>query len=178
MADAIRVGVIGAGWPGGQHARGYQEAGGGFKVVAVADLIPERRKTLVSGFGVGKEYASAEELLGDQEIDAVSICLPNNLHAPIALAALKAKKHVMLEQPPALNAKEARQIDSAARRAGKVLMYAFQRRFSANAQAARQALEKGYAGDVYHARTVWTRRGGFRWGRGGMRTRNRPGAGR
>ena len=62
MAEASRVGIIGGGWPGQAHARGYKDAGG-FKLVAVADLIPERRKKLMFEFGIDKEYAEATDLL-------------------------------------------------------------------------------------------------------------------
>ena len=63
----IRAGIIGGGWPGGQHAKGYKEAGG-FKVVAVADLIPDRRRKIVEQYGAMKEYNDATELLKDKEI--------------------------------------------------------------------------------------------------------------
>src|SRR4051794_5188358 len=56
MAQGIKVGIIGGGWPGGAHARGYKEAGG-FKVVAVADLIPSRRTKLKEMTGATREYA-------------------------------------------------------------------------------------------------------------------------
>src|SRR3954453_17922369 len=80
MADAIRVGIIGGGWPGKAHAKGYQAAGG-FKIDAVSDLIPQRRRQMMDEFGIAREYADALELVADPQIDAVSICLPNFLHA-------------------------------------------------------------------------------------------------
>src|SRR5436190_11166898 len=112
MAEIVRVGIAGAGWPGAAHGRGYREAGAGFKVVAVADLIPDRRKKLMAEFGAAREYADAKELVADEEIDAISVCLPTTLHAPIVNAALKAGKHVLCEGPPARNAKEARQMEA------------------------------------------------------------------
>ena len=88
MAQAIRAGIIGGGWPGGQHAKGYKEAGG-FRIVAVADLIPERRKHILREYqSDAREYGEAMELIKDREIDVVSICLPNHLHAPMTLAAV------------------------------------------------------------------------------------------
>src|SRR5215203_5888167 len=84
-----RVGIIGAGWPGTAHAKGYLAAGG-FRLVAVADLIPARRTKLLAECGIQREYASADELLKDKELDVVSICLPNHLHVTTTLAALKA----------------------------------------------------------------------------------------
>src|SRR3954466_13658124 len=105
MAEILRVGIIGAGWPGTAHAKGYADAGA-YKIVAVADLIPQRRQNLMKEHNIPREYADAKDLLADKEIDAVSICLPNFLHAPITIAALKKGKHVMCENPPALSAAE------------------------------------------------------------------------
>ena len=87
MSQAIRVGIMGAGWPGSAHAGGYASAGG-FKVVAVADLIPARRKALVEKFKIEQEYADAKELIARKDIDAISVCVPNHLHAPLAVAAI------------------------------------------------------------------------------------------
>jgi len=177
MAETVRVGIMGAGWPGQAHAKGY-EGSGGFKIVAVADLIPSRREKLQAEHKIAKVYADAKELIGDKDVDAVSLCLPTFLHAPIAIAALKAGKHVICEKPPALSAKEAKQIESAARRAGKVVLYAVQRRFGGHEQAAKQAIAKGYAGDVYHARSGWMRTRGIPIGTDGWFTdKSRSGGG-
>lgn len=176
MAEATRIGIIGGGWPGKAHAKGYQAAGG-FKLAAVADLIPSRRKQMMDEFGIGREYADARELIDDKEIDAVSICLPNDLHAPISIAALKAGKHVICEKPPAISVKEARQIEAAATKAGRTILYGMQRRFGGNEQAARQAIDKGYAGNVYHARASWTRTRGIPLGTGWYIDKSKSGGG-
>ena len=83
MAQPIRVGIIGGGWPGGAHARGYTDAGG-FTISSIADLIPERRKTLVAAFNIEREYAEAKDVIADSQIDAVSLCLPTHLHVEVA----------------------------------------------------------------------------------------------
>jgi predicted dehydrogenase len=176
MAQAIRVGIVGAGWPGKKHAEGFRAAGG-FELAAVADLIPARRTQLMSEFAIAREYADYAELLADPGIDAVSICLPNHLHLPAALAALKAKKHVLVETPPFMNAGEARKVHSAATRAKKVFMYAAQRSFGAGALAARQALDKGYLGEVHHASARWMRTRGIPRGTGWFTRREQSGGG-
>src|SRR5207237_5802377 len=176
MAEVTRVGVIGAGWPGSAHARGYLAAGG-FKIVAVADLIPERRKKLMAEFGVTREYADAADLIRDPEIDAVSVCLPNSMHAPTTISALRAGKHVICEKPPALTVKDAKRMQATAEKAKKVLMYSVQRRFGGGEQAANQAIAKGYAGDVYHVRTVWTRTRGIPIGTGWFTQKEKAGGG-
>ena len=171
-----RVGIIGAGWPGVAHAKGYLAAGG-FRLVAVADLITQRRSKLLAECGIQREYASAEELLKDKELDVVSVCLPNHLHAAVTLAALKAGKHVVCETPPGISTSDARRIDKAAAKAGKVVLYGMQRRFGAGEQAARQAILKGYAGDVYHARAAWTRTRGVPIGTGWYTRKETAGGG-
>jgi predicted dehydrogenase len=176
MAQLTRMGIIGAGWPGAAHARGCMEAGG-FKVVAVADLIPQRRKQVMADTGATREAADAAAVIEDREIDAVSICLPNHLHAPIAIAALRSGKHVIIETPPALTAKEARQIAATAAKAAKIVLYAFQRRFGGAEQAARQAVVKAYAGDLYHARAAWTRTRGIPAGTGWFTDKSTAGGG-
>lgn len=176
MAEAIRVGIIGAGWPGTAHAKGYAEASG-FKLVAVADLIPSRRQAMMREHGITKEFADAKDLLADKDIDAVSICLPNYLHAPIALEALKSGKHVMIEKPPAMNANEAKKIQAAAEKKKKIVMYSVQRRFGPAEQAAKQAIAKGYAGDVYHARASYTRTRGIPLGTGWFTDKSKSGGG-
>jgi predicted dehydrogenase len=84
----------------------------------------------------------------------------------MATAALKAGKHVILETPPGISAKESKQLAAAAAKAGKVLTYAFQRRFGGAELAAKQAIEKGYAGDAIHARSTWMRTRGIPVGTG------------
>ena len=172
----IRVGIIGGGWPGQAHAKGYAAAGG-FKIAAIADLIPSRREKFLSEHAGAKQFAEAGELLAEEDIDAVSVCLPNHLHAPVTIAALKAGKHVLCEKPPALSAAEAKKIESAASKANKIVMYSVQRRFGGAEQAARQAIDKGYAGEVYHARGTWMRTRGIPIGTGWFIDKSKAGGG-
>src|SRR5260221_9574821 len=176
MAGAIRVGIIGGGWPGRAHARGYL-ASGGFKLMAVADLIPSRRREMMTEFKIPREYATWEELAADKELDAVSVCLPTHLHAAATIAALRAGKHIVCERPPTLSAGEAKRIETAAAKAQKVVLYGMQRRFGGAEMATKQAIVKGYAGKVYHARTVWTRTRAVPIGTGWFTDREKSGGG-
>lgn len=176
MAQATKAAIIGAGWPGRKHAEGYQSAGG-FSVVAVADLIPARRRAILEHCKNAREFTDAQALLKESDADVVSICLPNHLHLPITLAALKAGKHVVCETPPALTASEAKKIAAAAAKSGKTLLYAMQRRFGGHEQAARQAADKGYAGALVHARASWTRTRGIPTGTGWYTDRAKSGGG-
>jgi predicted dehydrogenase len=176
MAEPTRIGIIGGGWPGAAHAAGIKAAGG-FKIAAVADLIPQRRKRLMEQFAIPREYANAEALLADKEIDAVCVGLPSDLHAAVASAAMRAGKHVVCESPPALDAAQARRMATAANRDGRVLLYAMQRRFGPAEQAARAAIAKGYIGAPYHIRAAWTRARGTPIGTGWYQDKARSGGG-
>ena len=176
MGRSPKVGIIGGGWPGSAHAQGYQAAGG-FELYAVADLIPARRDELAKSLNFKRVYASAEELIGDKFVDIVSLCVPNHLHAPLAIAALKAGKHVVCETPPAMLPGEVRKMGKAAEKYQRVLMFAIQRRFGGCEQAARQATSKGLLGNVYHVRAAWTRSRGIPAGTGWYTIQGQSGGG-
>jgi predicted dehydrogenase len=95
------------------------------------------------------------------DLDVVSIALPNYLHAPVALAALAAGKHVMLDKPMATNARAAARLVTAAKQHGRLLMVGQNSRFDPEVQTARQLVTKGVLGEVYHAKSAWTRRAGI-----------------
>ena len=165
MGRNPKVGIIGAGWPGSAHAKGYQAAGG-FELYALADLIPQRRDELARQIGITRTYPTADDLIADKLIDVVSLCVPNHLHTSLAIAALKAGKHVVCETPPALSPGEVRRMGAAAEKAQKVLLFSLQRRFGGGEQAARQAAAKGLAGRVYHVSAAWMRTRGVPTGTG------------
>jgi predicted dehydrogenase len=83
----------------------------------------------------------------------------------------------MCEKPPAMNVKEAKQIEKAATKAGKIVMFSVQRRFGGAEQAAKLAIDKGYAGEAYHARGSWMRTRGIPMGTGWFIDKSRAGGG-
>ncbi len=138
------VGVIGLGMMGMTHLDAYTRlaSGGDVRVVAVADLDEARRtgKTQAGGniegqakggfdFGSVKQYADAAELIADDEIDLVDVCLPTPAHAKFAIQALEAGKHVLIEKPLARTAEQAQQIADAAGKAKGLAMCAMCMRF-------------------------------------------------
>lgn len=163
--NPVRVGVIGAGWPGERHGEGYVTSGEGV-IVAVSDLDAKRREDFAEAYGAQKVYSDYGELLADPEIEAVSIALPNFLHKPVALAALEAGKHVLCEKPPAVTYADAQAMEQAAQERGLILAFALQRRFNPSMDALRARMAEGALGEVYHARAVWTRTWGVPQGMG------------
>lgn len=165
----LRVGVIGAGWPGERHAEGYlayEDA----ELVAIADLDDTRRAAFARQYNVPQTYADYHDLLANPDIEAVSVALPNFLHRPAVIAALEAGKHVLCEKPPAVTLADAQEMQDTAERKGLLLAYALQRRSTPASQALREKLQEGMLGEVYHARSVWTRTWGVPQGLGGWFT--------
>lgn len=157
--DKIRVGMIGAGQIAYTHCReilAHPQAA----LLAVADPHAGRARALQENFKLPRACADYGELLAEPGLDAVSIAVPNYLHAEVAIAALRAGKHVFLDKPFALNLEQARSIRDAAARAGRQLMIGMDHRFSRQAQTVHASVKRGDLGRIYHARVEWFRRRG------------------
>ena len=155
----LRVGVIGVGMGRG-HVKGYKEHPNA-EVVAIADPNEARLKEIGDRFNVPSRYKSAREMFANEKLDVVSVATPNKFHKPHTVMAFKAGCHVLCEKPMATNAREARQMLDAAKRAKKHLMINFSYRFLDHSVALKNEVESGALGDVYFARTIWHRRRGM-----------------
>jgi predicted dehydrogenase len=116
------------------------------EVVAVAARDHARARTFATRHGIPTVHESYEALLADAEIDAVYNPLPNSHHGPWSIRALDAGKHVLCEKPLASNADEARRMQEAAARSGRVLAEAFHWRYHALAGRIREILASGEIG--------------------------------
>ncbi len=131
------------------------------RVVAVQDPSAERMRELCAAQQVPKSYATATELFADPEIDVIYIATPNKFHVPLAVEALEAGKHVILEKPFAMNHPEALLAAEAAKRTGKVLTLGMNQRFANAPQRIRTLIQEGKLGEIYHAKAFWFRRSGI-----------------
>jgi predicted dehydrogenase len=134
---ALRVGVIGAGVMGSNHARvlaGLPDV----SLVGVVDPLPAHRKRATE-LANCRTFDSLDELLAEG-VDAVTIAAPTHLHHEIALACIARKIHVLVEKPIASTVEEGREIVSAAERAGVTLMIGHVERFNPAVAAVKQAL--------------------------------------
>ena len=174
MAQPIRIAVAGAGATGRAHATAAREAG--LKLTAVADAIPDRLAAVAGPLNAAA-VDDVEKLIADPAVDALCVCLPTHLHGPVATAALKAGKHVLIELPPTPTVKDAKALAKAAEKAGRVLMYSAVRRFGAAEQSAKQAIEKQHVGPVYHARATALRTRGVPQGTGWYQDKDKAGGG-
>ncbi len=127
------------------------------ELVALCDRDSEKAARVAQKFQVAKSTSRLDDLLDDDSLDAIDVCTPNFLHAPMATAALEAGKHVLCERPLARSAEEARQMLKAARKADRVLMCSVQHRFRADAQLLRKFVDKGDLGQVFYAKAGWLR---------------------
>ena len=163
MADRVKIGIIGLGM-GRAHAEHYRDSPAA-QVVALCDQNRERLERVPEHVGgevkEARLYTDIAELLADEEVQAVSVALPNALHAPITIQALEAGKHVLCEKPLAMNAAEAEEMVRTARRVGRTLMVHFNVRFNPTSRAVKQAIDAGALGEIYYGRTVWHRKRGI-----------------
>jgi predicted dehydrogenase len=159
MSSKIRVGIIGCGI-GDFHAEAYL-LDPRAEVITLAGLDVDRCLEVCKKNHIPEHTTNYEEILARADIDAVSVCVPNYLHKPIAIAALRAGKHVLLEKPIALDAKEGEEICAEAEMAGKVLGIAFSRRYRGDVQLFRKHILDGALGDIYYAKAFWMRRAGI-----------------
>jgi predicted dehydrogenase len=109
------IGIIGCGGIASAHVAAYQQFPDDCEIVAVSDVRPEAMERLAARVGAARAYPRWQDLLADARVDIVSICTPHDLHAPMALAAAKAGKHIMGEKPMAMTVGEAHEMIAACR---------------------------------------------------------------
>ncbi len=153
----LRVGVIGVGSISGVHIQPYLE-NKDVELVALCDINEERLAKAGEQYGVANLYNSHEALLANEEIDAVSICTWNNSHASIAIAALEAGKHVLVEKPLSMTVEEALAVEKAVEESGKILQVGFVRRHADNTKLLKQFIDQDELGDIYYAKASCLRR--------------------
>jgi predicted dehydrogenase len=160
----VRVGVIGLGFAGETHLKSYQQLPD-VQIVALAGLEEDKLALLGATYGVPNLYRHYDELIDRDDIGAISIGVPNYLHAPLAIAALERGKHVLCEKPLARTGEEAEQIRRAAIKANRILKTVFNQRARSDVQALKRYIKEHGLGHIYYAKASWMRRSGIPgWG--------------
>lgn len=163
--EQLRMAIIGA----GQIARvthipnylGMADV----KIEGLCDMRIETAKKTAEEFGISRYYDSHKKMLEEIKPDAVTICVPNRFHCPVALDALDACCHVFCEKPPAITAQEAELMELRAQEKGKILSYGFHFRASTQTTFLKKRIQEGRLGEIYHTRVKWLRRRGVPgWG--------------
>ena len=175
---AIGLGIIGCGVIGGVHAQAARRAGQ--RIVAAFDADRARADAVVNMHG-GRAATSVDDLLNDREVQAVVVATPNDTHCDLALKVLAAGRDLLLEKPMAMNVSQARRIVEAAqaggRVGGRVVQMSFVCRMSPTALVAKQYIDSGRLGEIYHARASLFRRRGIPGLGHWFTTKNRCGGG-
>lgn len=128
--EKLRVGIIGFGRIARAHANAVLDLNNQVELTAIATRRIDEARDIANKYGVKKLYSDYHLLLEDSEIDSVIVCLPNYLHYPACLDAAKAKKHILVEKPIAMNLKETDEMIEEAKKNEVMLMVGQSRRFS------------------------------------------------
>ncbi|WP_077490671.1 Gfo/Idh/MocA family protein [Sinomonas mesophila] len=160
----LRVALIGYSFMGSIHAQAWTTAPRFFdlgiapRLSAVCGRDASAAQQFAAKFGIPRVETDWRTLVEDPEIDAVDICTPGNLHAPIAIAALEAGKHVLCEKPLANSVEEAERMALAARDArarGALAMVGFSYRRTPALAYARELVREGRLGTIRHIRAQY-----------------------
>src|SRR5829696_9130368 len=138
-----RIALVGVGVIGRHHARVISELADRVELVAVVDVVPERAETLAAEQG-GKAFTSLTDALA--AVDIVVVCTPTGRHGEVAIEALEAGKHVIIEKPAETTVAKTDQIIEAQRKAGTLVAVISQHRFDQSTEVALAAIEKGELG--------------------------------
>ena len=158
--EKVKVAVIGTGNISNNHIQSYLNNPNA-ELVALCDIDADRVRMMGEKYGVKRLFTDEAEMFREMpEIDAVSVCAWNSAHAPCAIAALEAGKHVLCEKPMALSAAQAVEMEEAAKKAGKLLMVGFVRRFEKGSALLRDLVQQDFFGELYYAKATYLRRNG------------------
>ncbi|HEY8454196.1 MAG TPA: Gfo/Idh/MocA family oxidoreductase [Actinopolymorphaceae bacterium] len=145
MSPRFKVAIVGAG-VGVQHMIGYLLNPRTYDVTTICDLDRQRAGALVAMLPTARSQTEVERVLADPSIDVVSICTPPFTHLELALRALEAGKHVVVEKPVAGSPAEVDRLAEAAKASGRLVVPVFQYRFARGPRILRQLIDAGLAG--------------------------------
>jgi predicted dehydrogenase len=157
--DRVRVGVIGVGQIGKHHLDNYKKVPNA-EVVAIADVNQAEAERVGALYGVPSIYTDFRQLLARDDIQAVDVCVHNNYHMPITVAALEAGKDVFCEKPMAGAYVDALKMWTTAQATGRKFSIQFATMYANETKAAKYLIDEGHLGHIYHARSYGHRRRG------------------
>jgi UDP-N-acetylglucosamine 3-dehydrogenase len=162
MSNKIRVAVIGCGSISKhRHIPEYAD-NEHVQLVAFCDLVSERAEGYANQYDA-KAYTDYKQLLAEVKPDAVSVCLPNHLHAEVSIAAANAGAHVLVEKPMAVTAEEGEAMIAAAKANNVYLMVGHNQRLMLPHVKAKEILDSGVLGKVLTFRTTFGHPGPEGW---------------
>lgn len=157
-AQKTRIAVVGAGHVAQvAHIPAYR-ANPDAELVAIVDYDRVKAKRIKEQFGFKEAYDDFNEMLKKADVEAVDLCTPNYLHAPMGIAALRSGRDVLCEKPFARNAKEAQQMVDAADTHDRILMVAMNNRFREDALMLQKFVGANELGEIQIVKAGWLRR--------------------
>ncbi len=159
----LSVGVIGTGSIGNVHLTGYAADKKNVQITAICDINQKRLDEMGEKFGVpaDKRYRDYKRMLAGEQLDAVSVCLPNYLHFPIAMDVVKAGINLLLEKPIVLTMDEAKKLKQALQKNPVKFMVAFSHRFFMANVGAKKMLDKNAIGKPFMIRVRYAHTGPY-----------------
>ncbi|MEZ5354861.1 MAG: Gfo/Idh/MocA family oxidoreductase [Bryobacteraceae bacterium] len=146
----FNIGIVGLGWVAGAHIDTFKKVTGA-KVTAVCSRRQLDPAALEQQFGTPlRVYGNYAEMLSDPSIDVVDICTPHPMHPAEAIAAAEAGKHLLIEKPLAIRYEDAVDMRNAIRKAGVQAGVCFEVRYSRQAMAIRESIDRGLLGDIHY----------------------------
>ncbi len=145
----VKLAVVGTGGMAHAHARSFQGIRG-VKLVAACDVVPEKVAAFAEQFGIPQTFTDLKKMLAEADIDAVTNVTPDAAHATVALAVVKAGKHILSEKPLATCYADAKKMADAARRKGVINMVNLSYRNSSAIHRAAKLVRQGAIGRVMH----------------------------
>jgi len=149
MADKVKVGIIGSGFEADIHAAAFRIMPEEAEVVAVASPSAGHAEALAKRYGIPRVFRDYREMLGERDIEMVTITAPNFLHAGMTADIANAGKHVVCEKPLCMTLEEAGQMIETCRKQGVLLLYAEELFFTPKYVKAKEMADQGAFGKVY-----------------------------
>jgi len=156
----LRIGIIGTGGIADAHINGYLAFPDDCEIVALGDVVPGKAAQKAAAFGLdAAAYDDPFAMLAEADIDLVSVATPPSTHAALAIAALDAGVHVLVEKPMAPSLDECDAMIAAQQRSGKLLSVVAQNRFRDDLVALKAVVDSGLLGSISHVRvdSAWWR---------------------
>jgi|UniRef100_A0A7V3RH47 predicted dehydrogenase len=155
MKDRINIGIVGC----GTHAQiayiPILKKNNDCNLIALCDTDIQKVEYLANKYSIPKKYQDYQEMIEDQEIDAIVVATPNYLHTPMAIAGLKFGKDILCENPMAINLKEAQELVKVVNQTKRKFALALTGRFRPDVQTLKKFVKRGELGDIYYLKAGW-----------------------
>lgn len=158
----LRVGLIGAGGFGRLHLQGYSK-NEKVELVAISSRTEEHTKEAAEKFGIPKKYWDDDwkKMLNNENLDIVSICSPNYLHAPMTIEAIKNNINVLCEKPICIKREELKQIETALKNKNLIYFSSFQKRYNSLFDKVKKILDDEVLGKLITIRYYFSHLGPY-----------------